>query len=59
MSRQLLPAVSFVNVKITSRGKESLGRIRLEIGISIANFLALERLEFLLRGNSHINKLLQ
>ena len=59
MSRQLLPAVSFVNLKMTGRGKESLGRIRLEIGVSIANFLALERLEFLLRDNSHINKLLQ
>ena len=38
MSRQLLPAVSFVNLKITGRGKESLGRIRLEIEVWIANF---------------------
>ena len=59
MSGQLLPAVSFLNAKITERGKESLGRIRLKFGVSIANFRALERLEFLLRGNSHINKLLQ
>ena len=59
MSGQLLPAVSFVNAKITERGKESLGRIRLKIGVSIANFQALECKEFLLRKNSHINKLLQ
>ena len=58
MSGQLLRAVSFVNVKITGRGKESLGIIRREIGVSIANFGALERLKFLLRGNSHKNKLL-
>jgi hypothetical protein len=59
MSRQLLPSVSFVNVIIMGRGKVSLGRIRLKIGVSIENFLAVEPLEFLLRGNSHINKLLQ
>ena len=38
MSGHLLRAASFVNVKITGRGKESLGTIRREIGVSIANF---------------------